>query len=192
MFYNRKKEILKNVIYITVILMIAVLSTYYIYDKFQVSRDIDFNSKSLDITYHDSTVNKLTLNKVTPVTDSVGLSSKSYNFSIKNNLTEKVKFKVKIVDDLEKIIEDNCGDNLIEESNIRISVKNGNKENEIYSLNELNDMILLDDDIEALESREIAIRIWIAHNSVLPIGSNMHYHGIIQVVEGNNELAINK
>lgn len=192
MFYNRKKEILKNVIYITVILMIAILSTHYIYDKFQVSRDIDFNSKSLDITYHDATVNKLTLNKVTPVTDSVGLSSKSYNFSIKNNLTEKVKFKVKIVSDLEKIIDDNCSDNLIEESNIRISVKNGNNENEIYSLNELNDMILFDDEIEALESREIAIRIWITHNSTLPIGSNMHYHGMIQVVEGNNELAINK
>lgn len=190
--YNRKREIVKNIFYITFILLIAVVSTRYIYNKFEVDRNIDFNSESLDITYHEATADRLTLNKVTPVTDSVGLSSKSYNITIKNNLTENVDFKIKIVDDLEKIVEDECSDNLIPKEDIRISIKNGSKDNKIYDLAELEDGILLDGKIKALENKNLSIRIWVNHNSTLPIGSLMHYHGVVQVLEEDNSLAINK
>ncbi len=190
--YNRRKEIIKNGVYITFILLIAVVSTYYIYNKFQVNRNIDFNSDSLDITYHESTADKLTLNKVTPVTDSVGLSSKSYNITITNNLTESVDFKIKVIDDLEEIVEDECSENLISKENIRISIKNGKKDNKIYNLNELEDGVLLNGKIGALEERDLAIRIWINHGSSLPIGAAMHYHGIVQVIEDDNIVAINK
>ena len=49
--YNRRKEIIKNGVYIIFILLIAIISTYYIYNKFQVDNNIDFNSDSLDVTY---------------------------------------------------------------------------------------------------------------------------------------------
>ena len=47
---NRRREIIKNTIYIFFILLLAVVSTYYIYNKFQGARNIDFNSESLDVT----------------------------------------------------------------------------------------------------------------------------------------------
>lgn len=181
--YNRKKEIIKNAIYIIFILLLAVIPTYYIYNKFKSSRDISVNSTSLDVTYHEDTGNKIALTKITPVTDSVGLSSKAYTITIKNNLTEKIGYKVKIEDDLKKIEEDLCKDMLIPKEFIRISVKTNKTANKIYTLNELEDSILLEDNIDALEKKNVSIRVWIAQYTNVPSGSKMHYHGVIKVEE---------
>ena len=76
--YNPKKEVMKNVIYIGIILLIAIISTYKIYYKFQDDRNVNFNSDSFVITFHEKTGDKVNITKVTPVTDSVGLSSNSF------------------------------------------------------------------------------------------------------------------
>lgn len=190
--YNPKKEVMKNFIYIGIILLIAIISTYKIYYKFQDDRNVNFNSDSFVITFHEKTGDKVNITKVTPVTDSVGLSSNSYSFSIKNNLTEKAHFEVRLVDDLESVTDDNCIDKLISKENIKVSIKNGKKDNKIYNLNELEDGVLLSDKISALEEREISVRVWVDKNSSLPIGSEMHYHGTIKVLEDNGSVAINK
>ena len=190
--YNPKKEVMKNVIYIGIILLIAIISTYKIYYKFQDDRNVNFNSDSFFITFHEKTGDKVNITKVTPVTDSVGLSSNSYSFSIKNNLTEKAHFEVRLVDDLESVTDDNCIDKLISKENIKVSIKNGKKDNKIYNLNELEDGVLLSDKISALEEREISVRVWVDKNSSLPIGSDMHYHGTIKVLEDNGSVAMNK
>lgn len=190
--YNPKKEVMKNVIYIGIILLIAIILTYKIYYKFQDDRNVNFNSDSFVITFHEKTGDKVNITKVTPVTDSVGLSSNSYSFSIKNNLTEKAHFEVRLVDDLESVTDDNCIDKLISKENIKVSIKNGKKDNKIYNLNELEDGVLLSDRISALEEREISVRVWVDKNSSLPIGSDMHYHGTIKVLEDNGSVAMNK
>lgn len=190
--YNPKKEVMKNFIYIGIILLIAIISTYKIYYKFQDDRNVNFNSDSFVITFHEKTGDKVNITKVTPVTDSVGLSSNSYSFSIKNNLTEKAHFEVRLVDDLESVTDDNCIDKLISKENIKVSIKNGKKDNKIYNLNELEDGVLLSDRISALEEREISVRVWVDKNSSLPIGSDMHYHGTIKVLEDNGSVAMNK
>lgn len=187
---NRRREIIKNTVYVSFILLLAVVSTYYIYNKFQGARNIDFNSESLDVTYHEKTGDKLTLNKVIPVTDSVGLSSKAYTITIKNNLTEKVDYKVKIVDDLDTINSDQCNDNLISKNDIRISIKENRKNNKIYTLSEIEDGLLLDDEMDALEKKDLAIRIWIKQDSTLPMNAKMHYHGIMQIVEDDKVAVI--
>ena len=190
--YNRKKELRKNIIFSTVILLLAVFSTYYIYNKFQGDRDIDFSSESLDVVYHDATGDKITISKITPVTDSVGLSSKSYNISLKNNLTEDVLYTIKVVDDLEQVELDECEDNLISKDNIKISVKINKQDNAIYQLDELEYGVLLHDTIDALDTTDISIRVWIKQDSNLPSGSKLHYHGKIQVVEEDGMVAINR
>ena len=174
--YNRKKEIIKSCVYTFFILAIAVVSTYYIYNKFQGVRSVDVTSESIDVTFHESTGDKVGIYKVTPVTDSVGLSSKSYNISIKNNLTEKVPYSIKVIDDLETIVED--------------------KDKKLYlysyTLSEIEDGILLDSEVEALDEDDISIRFWVKHDSSLPSGARMHYHGILQVAEGNNIIDLKK
>ena len=183
----RKREIINNTIYIIFILIVAIIPTRYIYYKFQKNYSIDFSSESLDVTYHEVTGDKLTISKVTPVTDSVvGLSSNAYLISIKNNLTEKVNYKIRILQDIKTILEDECEEYLIPEDDIRISVKVNKKENKIYDLSSLEDGLLLEDTMPALAKNSITIRLWVNQDSTLPRGAFLHYHGIIQVVDDSS------
>ena len=187
-----RREIIKSVVIVSIILLIAVVSTYYIYHKFQNDRNVDFNSESLTVVFHDTLGDHLQITKVTPVTDSVGLSSNSYSLSITNNLTVGVPYQIKIIPDTSKVEEDGCEDILIPEEDIRISVKVGKKDNKIYNLSDLENGILLMDEVDALKTEAVSIRIWVNKDSSLPAGSKMHYHGLIQVIENEDILAINK
>lgn len=172
------KEVIKNVIYIGLILLFASVCTYFIYNKFQNTRDVDFSSKSLDVVYHDSG-DKISINKVIPMTDSVGLSSNAYALSIKNNLTVGVKYVVKIVDDNLNV----PSENVIPLEDIRISIKNGKANNEIYNLNELENGVLLEDEVGPLEKKDLSIRLWVNKDSGLSNTSDMKYYGTIKILE---------
>ena len=179
----RRRETIKNIVYISVILLIAVVSTYLIYYKFVDERKLDSSSEILDVTYKDNSGNKIAITKVTPLTDSVGLSTNNYGLTLTNNLTEKVNYKIIVKDDIETILEDECEEYQISKDDIRISVKVGKKDNKIFTLSELVDGVLLEDSLKALENEEVSIRIWVSQNSTLPLGSNIHYHGILDVVD---------
>ena len=92
MYKNYKKEIIKNVIIFVLIILLAIFATYKIYYKFQNERKVDYNSESLEVIFHEDKGDNVTLYKITPVTDGVGLSSESYEFTVKNNLTKPVNF----------------------------------------------------------------------------------------------------
>lgn len=191
--YNQKKyrkQKIKNIIIITIILFIAVFSTYNIYDAFNDTENIDYSSTSLDITFHEETGEELDITKITPVTDAVGLSSKGHTVTITNNLTESVKYKIKIVDNEEKMKLQDCEGITIPREEIRISIKAPGKEIEVYSLSDLEDGVLLSTKAEALEENKYTIRIWVNNDSSLPSGSEHHYHGLIQIVENDTALAI--
>ena len=179
----RRRETIKNVVYISLILLVAVVSTYLIYNKFVDERKLDSSSEILDVTYKDNSGNKIAITKVTPLTDSVGLSTNNYGLTLTNNLTEKVNYKIIVKDDTETILEDECEEYQISKDDIRISVKVGKKDNKIFTLSELVDGVLLEDSLKALENEEVSIRIWVSQNSTLPLGSNIHYHGILDVVD---------
>lgn len=173
------KEIIKNVFYVGLILVFASICTYFIYNKFQSTRDVNFSSKSLDVVYHDSG-NKISINKAIPMTDSVGLSTNAYSLSIKNNLTVGVKYAIVIMNDIDYISE---ADKLIPHEDIRISVKNGKNSNEIYNLSDLEDGVLLESEVAALSKNDISVRLWINKDSDLSNINDMKYYGIIKVVE---------
>lgn len=183
MYYNRKKEWIKSGIIIAGILLIAILSTHYIYYKFKDERNIDYNSKSLDIIFHEKDGAQITLQKITPVTDAVGLSSQAYTLTIKNNLTEPVQYQIKLVDDTNAIKIDDCKEYQIPKNLLRVAIKENNKENSIYTLSELEEGVLIYDKVKALEEADYTIRVWTSNGSSLPNGTNLHYHGIIQVIE---------
>ena len=189
MYYNYRKERLKSALIICFILAIAIFATHHIYYKFQNERNTDYSSESLDITFHEETGDKVMLTRVTPVTDAVGLASQSYTFTIKNNMTIPVDYTIKLVDDLEMVFEDNCGELEMPKDIIRVEIKSKEK-TEIYTLSELQDGVLQEDKIKALGEEEYTIRIWNTQTTTLQAGSTMHYHGKIQIVEDENEIAI--
>ena len=189
MYYNYRKERLKSALIICFILAIAIFATHHIYYKFQNERNTDYSSESLDITFHEETGDKVTLTRVTPVTDAVGLSSQSYTFTIKNNMTIPVNYTIKLVDDLEMVFEDNCGEIEMPKDIIRVAIKSEEK-TEIYTLSELEDGVLETDKIKPLDEEEYTIRVWTTQNTTLQAGSTRHYHGKIQIVEDENQIAI--
>ncbi len=190
MYYNRKKYILKNVIIITFILLVAIIATHAIYDKFTKERETDYSSESLDIVFHDVAGANIDITKPTLVNDAIGLSSKAYTLTIKNNLTEPVKYQLKLVDNAEKIILDDCAELQIPKEIIRVSVKEDSSKNNIYTLSELIDNNLDLGEIDALAEKNYSIRIWVTNTSEANISKNLHYHGIIQVIENETDLAV--
>lgn len=190
MYYNRKKYILKNVIIITFILLVAIIATHAIYDKFTKERETDYSSESLDIVFHDVAGANVDITKPTLVNDAIGLSSKAYTLTIKNNLTEPVKYQLKLVDNTERIILDDCAELQIPKELIRVSVKEDSSKNNIYTLSELIDNNLDLGEIDALAEKNYSIRIWVTNTSEVNISKNLHYHGIIQVIENETDLAV--
>lgn len=188
--YNRKKEIIKNTIIIGFILFIAVFSTYHIYHKFTDTTNIDYSSESLDITFHEDSGEELDITKITPLNDSVGLSSNPHTITIKNNLTEPVNYKIKIVDNVEKMLEQDCEGITIPRDEIRVSIKKSGAQTAVYTLSELENNVLLSVTAEALEEAKYTVRIWIKNESSLSSGSTHHYHGLLQVVENDELLAV--
>lgn len=190
MYYNRKKMLIKNITFIIAIFALAIIATYNIYYHFIDATDIDYSSESLDITFHEKNGADVAITKAIPVSDSVGLSSTAYTFTIKNNLTEAVNYQVKLVEDIEKVVEDLCVEQQIPKELLKISIKEDNLKNVIYTVSELQDGILDSDVMEPLEEKNYSIRVWVGNSDTLIIGSNLHYHGMIQVIENGIDLAI--
>ena len=183
MYSGLKKMIIKNVIIIGLILLVAVVSTHYIYFKFKNETRVDVSSESLDITFHEKTGANIDITKANPVTDSVGLSLNAYTFTVKNNLTEPVNYQIRLEKNIKTIIEDDCKEYLIGEDYIKVAIKEEGKENKIYTMTELEDNPLLETRIKALDEKEYSIRVWVDKDITVPTGSNLHYHGTIKVIE---------
>ena len=127
MYYNYRKQRIKSALIICFILALAIFATHHIYYKFQSQRNTDYSSESLDITFHEETGDRVTLSRVTPVTDSVGLASQSYTFTIKNNMTIPVNYTIKLVDDLETVFEDGCSEYQMPKDIVRVAIKDNKK-----------------------------------------------------------------
>lgn len=190
MYYSRKKFIIKNITIMSLILFFAIFATYNIYYKFQEERNIDYSSESLDVTFHEKSGDKINITKAVLVTDAIGLSSKAYTLSIKNNLTEEVNYKIKLVDNINQIIEDNCAENKIPKEIIRVAIKESNTKVKIFDISQLHENILETDIIAPLAEKKYTIRVWATSETSLTVSSSLHYHGTIQVVEDDNDLAI--
>lgn len=190
MYYNRKKMIIKNVTYIIAILALAIIATYNIYYHFIDATDTDYSSESLDITFHEKNGAKVTLTKAVPVSDSVGLSSPAYTFTIKNNLTEPVDYQIKLTEDLETVLEDLCAEAQLPKELLRVSIKSGKEKNIIFTVSDLEGGILEIGTMQALEEKDFSVRIWLNNSETVNIMNDSHYHGIIQVVENGEYLAI--
>ena len=183
MYYNRKKYLIKNVVIITFILLVAVIATRSIYYKYSEARNVNYSSDSLEIVFHDKEGAEINLTDPSPVTAAIGLSSKAYTLTIKNNLVEPVTYQLVLIDNLEKIVADYCENFQVPKELLKVSVKGVNNKNNIYYLSDLVSGTLATDTIGALEEKNYSIRIWVANNTSVNIANDLHYHGIIKVLE---------
>ncbi len=183
-----KMYYLKQLLKIGIILLFAIIPTYYIYNNFKDQRDQIRSSESLSITFHESEGDKVTLKEVVPVTDSVGLSSRAYTFTIKNNLEAPVKYSVKLTEDIDAIEKDDCAMNRIPMQVLKVGIHKDKQENQILSFNTITDNTLTTGTIKGYGSEEYTVRIWV-QKGTLATDNNLHFHGILQVVENGTDIA---
>ena len=105
-------------------------------------------------------------------------------------MTIPVNYTIKLVDDLETIFEDNCSEYQMPKEIIRISIREDNKENKISNLTELPDGVIDQTKIDPLGQKEYTIRVWTTQDTTIQAGSTRHYHGKIQIVEDDSQVAI--
>ena len=116
-------------------------------------------------------------------------STDSHTITIINNLTEEVNYKIKVVDNIEKIAEQDCKGIAIPREELRISIKESGKKTKIYTLSEIEDGVLLSHKAKPLEEAKYTIRIWVNDETNIN-GTDYHYHGLIQVIENDTTLAV--
>lgn len=178
----RNKMLIKSFVFIFLILGLAVFSTYKIYNKFESTRDKISSSPDLTVTYHGKQGEKVTMTKVVPVTDAVGLSSNAYKFTIKNNKGTKVKYRVVLKEDAETYKKDNCLENKIPDNIVKVGIHPSGEVSKIYNLDDLEGKVLDTGTISPQSEEDYTVRFWISKNTIAT-ESNMHFHGIIVVEE---------
>lgn len=183
----RKKEI----VVIIFILVFALVATYKTYYKFKDSRNVDYNTSTIDVTFHEKTGAEVNILKLTPVRDSVGLSSKAYTFTIKNNTNASLKYSINIDDNEMKVKDDDCLEYQIPHNLIKFSIHKNGEQNHIYTLSDLVNGEVLTRIIKANQQEEYTMRFWISGDS-LQTGAGLHYHGLIKVSDLGNQVAIVK
>lgn len=183
----RKKEI----VVIVFILAFALVATYKTYYKFKDSRNVDYNTSTIDVTFHEKTGAEVNILKLTPVRDSVGLSSKAYTFTIKNNTNASLKYSINIDDNEMKVTDDDCLEYQIPHNLIKFSIHKNGEQNRIYTLSDLVNGEVLTRIIKANQQEEYTMRFWISGDS-LQTGASLHYHGLIKVNDLGNQVAITK
>ncbi len=184
---SRKKEI----VVIIFIFAFALIATNRIYYRFKDSNNVDYNTSTIDTTFHEKTGAEVNITKVTPMTDSLGLSTRAYTFTIKNNTNSSLKYLISIEDNLEKEENDNCSDMKIPHNLIRFAIHKKGEKNNIYTLSDLVNGEVLTRIIKANQEEEYTVRFWVIKDSLLT-GAKLHYHGTIKVTDLGNQVAMSK
>ena len=122
------------------------------------------------------------MERFTPVTDAVGLSSQNYNFTVKNGTDTVVKYKIVLDDNIEKILEDGCSEEQIPKELIKVSLRKDHQTPEAYILSEYPNNVLFEDTLDPYSEEEYAIRVWSVNTDFI-VDRNSHFHGIIKVIE---------
>lgn len=183
-----RKQMIKSAIIMIFILIFALVATYYIYYKFKDTRDQINNSSSLEVTFHEKAGDKVTLTRVTPVSDAVGLSSQAYTFTIKNNKETPVNYSIKLEKDLATIVEDECSDTQIPLSMIKGAIHRPKEENHIFMVSDLKENTIVSRKLKGKESVSYTVRFWTTANN-LSLDSNFHFHGKLQIIENGVDIA---
>ena len=188
MLNYRKNEILA----ISFILIFALVATYQIYYKFKDSRGVDYNSDTIDVTFHEDKGDEVNILKVTPVTDAVGLTSKAHTFTVTNDTNKSLKYSIYVKDNTSLVKSDDCGEYQISKNLIKISIHKKGEENNIYTLSDLVNGKILTRTIKANQKEDYTMRFWVGRTNDIASGMKLHYHGLIHVDdEGTNVAVVN-
>ncbi len=179
-YYRKQRR--KSIVIITFLIVFSLVSTYFIYEKFANSRNKDYDTGKMEVVFHEKNGNEISLDKFTPVTDAIGLSSPSYTFTVRNNTDKEVKYSIKLIANNKKIQHDNCENKQIPRELLKLSFRKDHQSPVAYVLSEFPNDIIYEDSLKPNSSEDYSIRLW-AMNSNFTLDKTSHYHALIEVIE---------
>lgn len=186
------RELKITIVSIFVVTIVMISSAFAIFSSVQKSEKyntLTVGTLKVDfIDTEDGMGNIINLNGAYPISDAKGQEEDPYSFKITNSGTLAASYKIKILDDTDMINEDNCQNNLLDKSKIRVSINKG----EAFTLSdaEASGFTVEKGTLEASDVKNYEIRIWIKEDSGNEV-LGKHYHGKI-VVEGVNTKSATK
>ena len=186
------RELKITIVSIFVVTIVMISSAFAIFSSVQKSEKyntLTVGTLKVDfIDTEDGMGNIINLNGAYPISDAKGQEEDPYSFKITNSGTLAASYKIKILDDTDMINEDNCQNNLLDKSNVRVSINKG----EVFTLSdtEAGEFTVEQGTLEASDVKNYEIRIWIKEDSGNEV-LGKHYHGKI-VVEGVNTKSATK
>ena len=186
------RELKITIVSIFVVTIVMISSAFAIFSSVQKSEKyntLTVGTLKVDfIDTEDGMGNIINLNGAYPISDAKGQEEDPYSFKITNSGTLAASYKIKILDDTDMINEDNCQDNLLDKSKVRVSINKG----EAFTLSdvEASGFTVEQGTLEASDVKNYEIRIWIKEDSGNEV-LGKHYHGKI-VVEGVNTKSATK
>ena len=177
-----KRELLITLISILGVTMLSIGSAFAIFTVSNESADYNvLKAGTLDIDFGEDT-STISLTNSYPLSDTDGLASDPYTFTITNTGTLDAYYTVSLLDDDEMIAADNCSENQLNKDYIKYTLN----DNTIHNYSEI---VAAGGQIDSgmlapSESKTYTLRLWLredAGNDVL----GKHYHGKI-VVNGQS------
>lgn len=159
------------------LLIFIVIGTYFWFIYFR-----DYSTEKTLQKVRFELVNNGGINYINAVPNDLEANIPIYNFQVKNNVNENIKYKVILKDVSPSEANDGCTDDILfkrEELNYElkkegITIKSG-------VLASLDNSVLTTDDAKAHSTNSYALKIWLNENS----SDNLlrHYHYIVNVEE---------
>ncbi len=178
----QRRHLIKTGILCAFILGFALVSTYFIYHKFYGKNDQVYQEENLRITFHEKEGNKVTIQKITPVTDSVGLSTSPYSLTLENHTDHSVRYIISLENDEKTISDCGCIDNGIPYSIIKLGVHSSKKTLEPKLLSDIPNLAVYQSTLKKGEKEDVELRLWIDRTST-DINRDGHYHAQMIVKE---------
>lgn len=182
---NMDKSFKVGLVVLAIAGIVCILSvTYAIWTGlYEGKKENIISTATLNINL-DETSEEISLENAVPVSDSKGMTSDSYTFTVNNTSSIPVDYKVYLDDDNDAYIEDGCSNNKMSHSDIKYSIK---KEGETSKLDLLStdSGLLYESTIASNGSDSYEMHLWIssdATNSVM----NKHFHGKLRVEVSQN------
>ncbi len=184
-----KKENKLGLVALIVSILIFITSVTYAiwFQSFKGEKEQIIKTGTLILEIADEE-NEISLTNSIPVSDSEGIKSTPYTFTIKNTGSSNANFRISLVDDDKTYSEDGCSNNRLDWSMIKYYFSYKDDAPLMNLLNKKNG-VLYEGVINSNEVSSCTLRLWIKSDAENGIMGN-HFHGKIKIeaIQSDQEL----
>ncbi len=177
---KKNKKFIKISIFVICAVLMLFLVAYAIFTFTGLgTKENRLSTGTLVLTMDESMSNGISISNAVPISDSEGINTDPYVFSIENTGTLNANYRILLVDDLEKYEDHHCSDNKMPWKNIKYELKKDGGASSVDLLSSSSG--LFDTGVLAPgKKKNYTLKLWIEESSGNEI-MGTHFHGRIKI-----------